>query len=359
MAITKGAKRIFDWLKSQKAGTVVSYDEVMNVAKWSDSSLDTYLDKNKLAPFLQPLQNRRLKVLMDGSEISPNFFDETFSQKAPGKITVSAGDLLTGELGKYEMLEPLGHGAVGRVWSAKSSSSEGMVAVKVMLPHQELLQASILPNVRERFRREAQYGRALNHPNIVRYLDVGEIEKNPFLVMELAERSVADQLNESGAIPQEEAAEIVEYCLDALEYLHARGGSHRDVKPANLLEFPDVIKLGDLGIVKWSDFDPTFTNGGTITRHSVQLGSWFYMAPEQQESPHDAIPASDIYFLGVSWIEMLGGVRPSPQAIGAAAYKLPALNERIIDLIKRMHSYNPSDRPSIAEIRGTIDTIYK
>jgi serine/threonine protein kinase len=359
MAITKGARRIFDWLKNQKAGTIVSYDEVMNVAKWSESSLDTYLDKNKLAPFLQPLQDRRLKVLMDGSEISPAFFDETFSQKGPGKIAVSAGDLLRGEIGTYELLEPLGHGAVGRVWSAKSTADTTTVAVKLMLPRQELLQESILPNVRERFSREARYGRALKHPNIIRHLDVGEIEKNPFLVMELAEGSVADQIRKSGAIPEEEAAEIVEYCLNGLDYLHGKGCPHRDVKPANLLEFAETIKLGDLGIVKWSDFDPTFTKGATITRQSVQLGSWFYMAPEQQESPHDAVPASDLYALAVSWIEILVGVLPSPQAIGASAYRLPPIDEQIVALIKRMHSYDPSDRPPISEILEIIHATYK
>ena len=300
MAISKGAKRILDWLQNQKAGTIVSYYEVMSIAKWRESSLETYLDKNKLAPFLQPLSGRRLKVLMDGAEIDPAFFDETFSQKGPGRITVSPGDLLKGEIGTYELLEQLGRGAVGRVWSAKSSVDKTLVAIKLMLPRQELLQESVLPNVRERFSREARYGRAINHPNIIKHLDVGEIEKNPFLVMELAERSVADQVRTSGAIPEEEAAEIVECCLNGLEYLHGKGCSHRDVKPANLLEFPDTIKLGDLGIVRWTDFDPTFTKGATITRQSVQLGSWFYMAPEQQESPHDAVPASDLYALAVS-----------------------------------------------------------
>jgi serine/threonine protein kinase len=359
MAITKGAKRIFDWLKMQKAGTIVSYDEMMDIAKLKESSLDTYLDKNKLAPFLQPLQDRRLKVLMDGSEISPAFFDETFSQKAPRNIIVSAGDLLNGELGTYEMGEPLGRGAVGRVWSAKSKADETLVAVKLMLPHQELLQPSILPNVRERFRREAKYGRALNHPNIVRYLDVGEIEKNPFLVMELAERSVANVLEKSGAIPEEEASEIVECCLNGLDYLHSKDCPHRDIKPPNFLEFGNTIKLGDLGIVKWSDFDPTFTNGGTITRQSVQLGSWFYMAPEQQEAPHNAVPASDIYALAISWIELLVGTYPSPQAVGAKAYKLPSINPQIAEVIGRMHSYNPSERPSIAEILEVIHAAYK
>src|SRR5439155_16357878 len=135
-------------------------------------------------------------------------------------------------------------------------------------------------------------------------------------------------------LSEREAAKIVEFCLDGLEYLHAKESTHRDVKPANLLEFSGVVKLGDLGIVKWSDYDPAFTKGGTTTRHSVQLGSWCYIAPEQQESPHEAVPASDIYSLAVTWIEMLVGTLPSPQAIGAAAYKLPPVAAEIADLLK-------------------------
>lgn len=177
--------------------------------------------------------------------------------------------------------------------------------------------------------------------------------------MELASRSVAKQIEDSGAIPEEEAAEIVESCLNALEYLHNKNCRHRDVKPSNILEFSETIKLGDLGIVKWSDFDPTFTKGGTTTRQSIQLGSWFYMAPEQQEPPRDATEASDIYSLAVTWIEMLVGTQPPPQAIGANAYKLPSIRPGIAELIQRMHSYNPSDRPSVTEIRETIQACYR
>jgi serine/threonine protein kinase len=216
MAITKGAKRIFEWLRSQKAGTVVSYQQVMDVAGWTEVSLKSYLTKNKLAPFLQKLQNKELKVLMDGSDISETFFDETFSQTAPLNVAVSAGDLLSGELGIYELIDHLGSGAVGHVWSAKSRADGKSVAVKIMLPRRDLLQESVLPNVRDRFRKEVRNGKTLEHPNVVRYLDSGNIEKNPFLVMELASRSVAKQIEDSGAIPEEEAAEIVECCLNAL-----------------------------------------------------------------------------------------------------------------------------------------------
>ena len=64
MVVFKGARRLYDWLREQQAGKVVSYDEVMRVAHWTSSSLQTYLGKNKIAPFLQPLPGRKLKVLI-------------------------------------------------------------------------------------------------------------------------------------------------------------------------------------------------------------------------------------------------------------------------------------------------------
>jgi serine/threonine protein kinase len=359
MAIVKGARKAYEWLKTQKAGTVVPYEDVMNVSGWTETSLKTYLTKNKLAPFLEKLQNRKLKVLMDGSDISEAYFNETFTQKGPKPFSVSAGDVLTGELNCYKLVEPLGSGAVAHVWSAERKNDGILVATKIMMPRLDLLQESVLPNVRDRFRREARNGKTLNHLNIVRYLDLGNVEQSPFLVMELAEQSVAKRVADLRQIPEPEAAKIVQDCLDGLDYLHARSCPHRDIKPANLLEFSGTIKLGDLGIVKWSDFDPAFTKGGTTTRQSIQLGSWFYMAPEQQESPHDAVPASDIYSLAVTWIEMLSGILPAPQAIGFGAYKLPPTSSGIVDLIKRMHSYNPGDRPHIPEIREAIQKAYQ
>ncbi len=358
MAQNKGSRKAFDWLRTQRAGTVVPYKDLMEAADWSKVSLNTYLSKRKLAPFLQKLQGDKLKVLMDGSDITEAFFDETFTQTGPQVFTVSAGDTLTGELGKYELVEPLGSGAIAHVWSAKPKSMGARVAVKIMMPTANLLQESVLPNVRDRFRREARNGKNLSHPNIVRYLDVGLYEKVPFLVMELAEGTVSARIKDFRQLSESESAKIVHSCLDGLEYLHGKGSPHRDIKPANLLEFADVVKLGDLGIVKWSDYDPAFTKGGTTTRQSMQLGSWFYMAPEQQESPHDAIPPSDIYSLAVTWIEMLSANLPSPQATIAGAYKLPAINPQIAEIIRRMHSYNPSERPTIPEIRETMNAAY-
>jgi serine/threonine protein kinase len=359
MALSRGSKKLFAWLKQQSLGTIVSYQEVMDVAGWSEVSLITYIRKNKIAPFLQQLENKSLKILMDGNEITENFFDETFTQTAPRHINLSVGDQLKGQDNKYELIEPLGNGAVGHVWSARTQLSEiTLVAAKVLLPRRDLLQESMLPNVRERFRREAKNGCELNHPNIVKYIDLGEVQQNPFLVMELANRSIADKIHTSGFIPEEEAAEIILDAVTGLDFLHSKECPHRDIKPANLLEFSDVIKLGDLGIVKWSDFDPAFTKGGTITLESVQLGSWFYMAPEQQESPHKAVNASDVYALGVSWIEMLTGKVPSPQAIGAGRYKIPEVRPGVSELLANMLKYGPSERPSLVDIQEIIQKSY-
>jgi len=359
MALSKGSKKLFNWLKQQHAGTIVTYEDVMGVTDWSKGSLDTYIGKNKIAPFLQKLENQSLKLLMDGDEITENFFNETFTQSAPRHINLSPGDQFQGEGNKYELVQPLGHGAVGHVWSARMKSPEViLVAAKIMLPRQDLLQDSKLPDVRERFRREAEYGRKLSHPNIVKYIDIGEVQQNPFLIMELADRSIADQLRTSGSIPEEEAAEIILDAVTGLDFLHSKECSHRDIKPANLLEFPNEIKLGDLGIVKWSDFDDAFTKGGTITKESMQLGSWNYMAPEQRESPHNTVDASDIYALGVSWIELLTGKVPDPYSVGARRYQIPKVRSGVAELLANMLEYNSTERPILVDIRETIQKAY-
>ena len=177
--------------------------------------------------------------------------------------------------------------------------------------------------------------------------------------MELAEKSVGTNLSQSNPIVHEEAYEIVRDCIDGLIYLHGLSCPHRDIKPDNILMFEDLYKLGDLGIVKWTDFDETIIKGGTITRASMQLGSWFYMAPEQQMDPHDAVPESDVYALGITYVEMLTGRLPPPQAIGAKAYTLPDdIDPRLREMIDSMLEYDFNNRPKVQELKSSLDEIY-
>ena len=358
MVLAKGSRRLFDWLRQQTAGTVVTYEQVRQVTGWSESSLVTYIHKNKIAPFLLKLEDRRLQVRLNGQDIDEQFFDETFTQQAPRTIVISPGDTLVGEHETYRLDQQIGAGAIGQVWVAKADN-KARYAAKVMLPRTDLLQGSKMPDIRSRFRNEAKYGQAIQHPNVVRYLDRGQTEKHPFLIMELADRSVADRLKTDGSIPEEEAAEIIDCCIEGLKHIHDRGHVHRDVKPANLLEFADTYKLSDLGVVRWNDFDPVVTHAGAITRQSVQLGSWYYVAPEQQQHAHEAEPESDTYSLGVTWIEILSGEPPAPQAVGARAYELPELREGVAGMIHAMCSFSAGDRPSLDKVQALIRNVYE
>jgi serine/threonine protein kinase len=126
------------------------------------------------------------------------------------------------------------------------------------------------------------------------------------------------------------------------------------VKPANILRTARGFVLGDLGIVHWGDLSRAFTSAGTITRTSVQLGSWYYMSPEQLDSPHEATPSSDVYALGITWIEMLTGEAPAPQRVAARRVAGPSGNSSLDALIARMTDYEPTARPDIGEIAAVI-----
>jgi serine/threonine protein kinase len=350
MALIKGAKKCFELLRTRHSGDLISRADVEAAAGWSPASLNAYLGKNKLAPFLLELRSGQLKVLMDGIDLTEQYFDEVFSQKAPSKVVLTPGETIVGKRATYALIEPLGAGAVGQVWSASMVGSSTKVAIKVMLPKADLLAESKLGNVRVRFRREARNGAKLSHPHVVSYLDVGEVRDNPFLAMELGDASIGRELKVSGPFSEVHAKTVIREVAEGLTYLHSLNLPHRDVKPENIIRFGTTTKLGDLGIVKWTDFDPTFTTGGTITRDSIQLGSWYYMAPEQQRAPHEASAASDIYALGVSWIELLTGAAPPPQASISGDYELPGASEVVKAIVARMLAYKTTERPSLVEV---------
>ena len=252
----------------------------------------------------------------------------------------------------YELIAEIGRGAVAQVWVARSGNGD-RYAVKVMDPRPDLLEPSTFRNVEQRFSRESRNGRRLIHPHVIRHRDVGEIEGHPFLVMDLADESLASTLGKR-QLSLNQSRKVVFGCASGLQYLHDEGCIHRDVKPANILRFVDLFALGDLGIVRWSDMNEAFTSAGTITRASVQLGSWHYMAPEQREAPNAVTGLSDIYALGISWYEMLTGRTPDPVAVGAQALDDPTSDQPVNELIRRMISYSPTDRPSVSELVSVL-----
>jgi serine/threonine protein kinase len=346
--------RFLQLIRSHHVGDTVSRQALLDGTGWTPKSLDTHLSKNKLVEFLDEQEDGEFRILRTGDSVSEDDVHRAMTQVSAKALVLAKGDVLTGSEGIYALERPLGSGAVGHVWQARDVDREVSVALKVAIPRPDLLEPSRLGNVRARFRREAHQGLKLKHECVVRVSDSGEFKSHPFLVMELAKRSLGQCLRAEGPISTDRSLEVIERCSQGLRYLHDCGCVHRDVKPDNMLETERGVIVGDLGIVHWGDMNPAFTSAATLTRDSVQLGSWYYMAPEQLQAPHSATSKSDVYALGVSWYQLLTGTLPSPAQFAARKCPPPCEDTAIATLIADMTSYAPEDRPSLDAIDATL-----
>jgi len=201
-------------------------------------------------------------------------------------------------LGRYRVLEPLGHGGMARVYRAYHPQLDRYVAIKVLRPDLVDEEEFLL-----RFRREAQSVAALRHANIVQVFDFDLQGDVYYMVMELLEGdTLKTRLNDYRARDRQmELGEVVRILLDVLDglaYAHNEGMIHRDIKPANIL----LTKRGGAVI---ADFGIARIVGGT--RHTMSgalMGTLSYMAPEQGLEGHSDV-RSDIYSLGIVLYEML------------------------------------------------------
>jgi eukaryotic-like serine/threonine-protein kinase len=223
------------------------------------------------------------------------------------------------KIGRYEILEELGHGAMGTVYRAKDPAMDRVVALKTII---SLVLASEQGNdFRERFYREARAAGSLTHPGIVPVFDVGEHEGLPFLVMEfISGKTLADTMKRGERMTLDRICEIGQKIADALGYAHQHGVVHRDIKPANILltskeahgiERP---KITDFGVAKLAAGHTTLT--GQI------LGTPAFMPPEQiTGAPIDG--RADIFSLGVVLYWMATGEQPFPgESFTAVSYKV-------------------------------------
>src|SRR5271154_2025828 len=138
------------------------------------------------------------------------------------------------KIGRYEILEELGHGAMGTVYRAKDPAMDRIVALKTIIS--VVLASEQGGEFRERFYREARAAGALAHPGIVPVFDVGEHDGTPYLVMEFVTgRTLADLLKKGERLNVDRVCEIGQKIAEALGYAHQQGVVHRDIKPANIL----------------------------------------------------------------------------------------------------------------------------
>ncbi|WP_038058193.1 protein kinase domain-containing protein [Thermus amyloliquefaciens] len=263
-------------------------------------------------------------------------------------------------LGKqYEILEKVGVGGMATVYKAKDKKTGRLVALKV--PQERFVGD---PRFVRRFHREAEVLAKMDHPNIVKVYDHGQVDGVHFIAMEFLEGEGLDKLIEERRLSLRQAAAILARVADALRHIHAQGIVHRDIKPGNIMVLkgalredgvdPRGVRLMDFGIAA----------GKVLTRLTItgaRIGTPVYMSPEQakgQKLDH----RSDIYSLGIVLYEALTGQPPFTggyeTVIHQQIFQVPTppkqLNPQIpqvlSDLVLKMLEKDPAKRPSLDEV---------
>jgi serine/threonine protein kinase len=229
------------------------------------------------------------------------FSDGGYMQATPTKI------------GKYEIVAPLGHGAMGVVYKGFDPMIRRFVALKTMnLDFTE----PVDEDTAKRFHREAQAAGNLNHPNIVGIYEYGEDVGKAFIAMEFVEgRTLVDLIKKKHVFSLADIHQILNSVLAALDYSHRLGVVHRDIKPGNImLDNAGTVKVMDFGIARIESSD--LTQAGTI------LGTPGYMSPEQLLGESVDL-RSDLYSAGVVLYELLTGERAfSGSSFASVIYKV-------------------------------------
>jgi serine/threonine kinase PknH len=267
-------------------------------------------------------------------------------------VIPQAGPLAAGSrLGGYRLEEPLGLGASAVVFRAVRESDGEVVALKVF---RAALTDGTLAG--RRLAREVRAAGEVSHPHLVPILEVGEERGHRFVAMRYAGRSLGDRLRADGALPVEEAVEIIAHVAAGLDALHRRNLVHRDVKPQNILiDDAGAAALGDFGVSKGRGYT-------TLTRPGQIVGTVDYLAPELIKGS-EATKATDVYALGCVTYECLTGRPPfahkSLFRIGVAHLEeqprrpeeeRPGLAPALGQVVLRALAKDPAARPGSAVV---------
>ncbi|MGC8762724.1 MAG: serine/threonine-protein kinase [Acidobacteriota bacterium] len=220
------------------------------------------------------------------------------------------------QVGRYQVQEVIGKGAMGVVYLAYDPQIGRRVALKTIRPA-EGARAEEVAESRERFQREARAAGSLLHPHIVTVFDVFEDRGTLYIAMEYVQGRLLEAFcSKNNLLPMDRAVRLVAQGLSALHYAHRRGIVHRDIKPANLmvLEDEETLKVMDFGVAR--------EEGAHLTQKGFVVGTPHYMSPEQIEGrPLDG--RSDVFSMGVVLYELLCGERPFPgESISTVIYRV-------------------------------------
>jgi len=264
---------------------------------------------------------------------------------------VLAGATQGFDLGGYRILRPIGEGGMGKVFLAVHKVDGRHVAIKVLPPKKALGDELAL----NRFRREMDLSRRVQHPNLARTLEVGTEGDTHFMVLEYVEGMSLYQLVKGprgGPLRVHDAARYFLQVLEGLGAAHAGGLIHRDIKPSNLMVTPDGgAVILDLGLARASG------EASVLTLANVILGTLDYASPEQLGDATKADPRSDLYSLGCTLYFALAGRPPfeggdminkifrhrmeDPEPLERVAPGVPATFGAVV---RKLMSKDPEDR---------------
>ena len=272
-----------------------------------------------------------------------------------------AGRQIPALIGRYQVLEELGHGAMGTVYKANDPKIGRTVAIKTI---STVGAGPEMDQYRQRFLMEAKSAGRLNHPSIVAVYDVADDSYGkPCLVLEFVEGEPLDHIVEKAPLPLDTTLDYLSQVARALAYAHGHGIIHRDIKPANIM----VTKNGQ---AKLSDFGIAKIEGTTLTVAGQVLGTPAFMSPEQcQGLPVDS--RSDVFSLGAVLYTLCSGTKPFPgETFTSVAYQVvhteqlplsqinPALPPQLDTIVARCMAKDPKSRyASAGEMADDLDAL--
>lgn len=237
---------------------------------------------------------------------------------------------------RYEVHEALGTGTTATVFRARDTRLGLERAIKILSPRLSHLEA-----MRQRFEREAKTTSSLDHPNIVRVHDWGSDGEEFFIVMELIEgATLREVMNASGKWPPRKAAALIQQALHALQYSHALGVVHRDIKPRNIM----VRKTGTAML---TDFGLAHIIGDEahVTRPGSVMGTFGYMAPEQRVDSGKVDNRTDIFATGATLFTILTDEPPPKRFDDADAVQwMKKIPPPLREVISTATQHKPEER---------------
>jgi len=298
----------------------------------------------------------RLEAMLAAADVPGSFLekpaavlDVTTDVSASGPPNYpSVDDVADRRVGPYKLLERIGEGGMGVVYTAQQTEPmRRTVALKIIRPGMDSAQ------VLTRFEAERQALALMDHPNIARVLDAGSTpDGQPYFVMELVKGTTITQFCDERRLSPRERLELFVPVCQAIQHAHQKGVIHRDIKPSNVL----VALYDDKPVPKVIDFGVAKATGLSLTEKTLQtsfgaiVGTPEYMSPEQATfNQLDIDTRSDVYALGVLLYELLTGSTP----VDKTRFKAAAILE-VLRVVREEEPPRPSVKLSTTQARASI-----